>query len=182
MHPGIIIFDRIVSFVVGLLLLAAGVFTVLVYYRVDFAADLLDRVDLSQVDNIISNQWYPALLIATTVLCVLLGLWLITANSRPYSASRLGTGATVGGPIQVSVKAVLDAAAQSLESNPGIESVDTSAKQLNNRIRADIKLLLAAGTTPAQVAPLLAQMDQDLLDAGVKVDTRYRLHQAPVEH
>ena len=82
-------FDRLLVFVVGLLLLLAGLVPAALRWDIPYASDVVKRLDRPYLGQIPSESWYQTALIAAAIASLLLGLWFILANIRTRAFSNL---------------------------------------------------------------------------------------------
>jgi hypothetical protein len=183
MSRGVIAFDRFASFLVGIVLVAAGAFALV--WWLDLFSWLPQALNTSAVTDTTSQVWWPWVAGLVGAVLALLGLrWL--AGHLP--ASRVGEltlpGSGTQGKLRAAAAPVAKAAAGVLETAPGVRSV--SGRVLRERgqllarlgatieAEADLKTITSAAD---QVAADLARvLERDDLHCRVqlKVATRSR--------
>ena len=121
MSKGLAAFDRIILFLLGLVLLASGLLPILMHFNVDFANEAARWVDHDTWGNLAQQPWFFSLLIGLTIVSALLGLWFIIANSRPRHFNRVDSPASnEDGDIRMQMSNLSGGIASSMEVSPGL--------------------------------------------------------------
>ncbi len=169
MSRATIAFDRVVAFLAGLVLLAAGVVAIL--WWSDHLGSVPRKVDLGSFASVTGQPWWPWALGAAGVVLTLLGIRWLAAHLPDRGVRQVeleGSGAS--GRLVVDPTAVVSAAAEELARTPGVQSVrglmQRDRGQLVARFntsvdrRADLHLVgQAADTVTADLGRVLQRDD-----------------------
>lgn len=179
--------DRMAAFLVGLLLICAGVAGALWWQGTltTWFPGLSNRLDTSSVTDLTRQSWWPWAAGAAGVVLVLAGLrWLIGhLPSRGVSQLKL-PGSTSQGTLLAQVRPVAAAAAEALEQTPGVRSAKGSIReergQLVARLNATVEQqadLAAVAAAADRVSAQLAQvLQRDDLACQVNLTVARRDH------
>lgn len=176
--------DRIIVFVTGLALLAAGGWALSWLFEVEQARDLARYYDPQIYRDFLASQWYPVALVGVAAAALVCGLWLASANLRRRRFDRLLAAETpaVGG-ISVSTTRMARAVGETLTRVPGVESAPSVATI--DRGRKVLQWIITA--QPDVDVPMLtsaideARDDIEMALPGVDVHTRFLVHLRPVD-
>lgn len=161
--------DRIATFVLAVLLLAAGALGVLWWQGTCVA--LPRTVNLSPVTRVLSQSWWPWATGVAAVLLALLALrWLAAHLPHSGVGQLVLAGSGRKGRLVTDAGRAADAAAQRLESTLGVRSASGSVQrdrgQLVARLRATIEpdtdlvdVAAAADRVSAELAQMLGRED-----------------------
>ena len=75
-------FDRILLGLLGIILIALGVWPILIHFNVEFAKYLALWVDHDTWKSLADNDWWVWALAGGSALLLILGLWIVVANLR----------------------------------------------------------------------------------------------------
>ena len=75
-------FDRILLGLLGIILIALGVWPILIHFNVEFAKYLALWVDHDAWKTLADNDWWVWALAGGSALLLIVGLWLVVANLR----------------------------------------------------------------------------------------------------
>ncbi|WP_291313234.1 hypothetical protein [Corynebacterium sp. UBA2622] len=171
--------DRIVVLLTGLLLIAAGVIPVALYWRVPWLSEALLSYDRGQLASVPGQNWYATALIAALAALIILGLWFILANIRNRAFSNRGITPRDAdhGETVLNVQRIAEAACTQLEASPMVDKAASTVAMVGRRPTATFTVTADPGHSFADVARLLEQADEDFALAcpGVDIDTVYKL-------
>ena len=80
--------DRLILALLGIVLIALGVWPILIHFNVEFATYLAKWVDHDTWAGLPHQSWWVYALGAATIVLALLGLWLIISNLRHHLIHR----------------------------------------------------------------------------------------------
>ena len=83
-------FNRLVVFLLGLLLILAGLFPIAEYWQIPYLVDAADFVDRTRLIDLGYQDFYVTALIIGAVISAILGLWILLANIRSRAFSNRG--------------------------------------------------------------------------------------------
>ncbi len=172
-------FERFIFFILGVALLALGVFGVTLWLDIPEANDLADQINLTAVEGVEQHTGYEVALWVTAILGVLLGLWFLIANLRRRSFNKVPSDASnEDGTIDLSISQIASAVSSWIEKYPRVESV--SHKVAMDRKRPTVTWRVDAQPT-ADVAGLKQYLEETETDfrhavQNVDVDTRFLIH------
>lgn len=176
--------DRLVVLVVGLLVLAGGVYALLWAFEVPLANQLGEYYDGAALESFFTSQWYALALFGLALVSAAIGVSLLIANFRRHSFRSVSSsaGADVG-HISVSTTRLAATIGEQLQRNPDVTSVRTT--QRTDRGRPTITWAVNAhpDVRMPQLLEEIEQAESDLRLAlpGVDVDSRYLIQLRPVE-
>lgn len=183
MRRSTIAFDRFAAFVAAVVLLAAGAAAIIWWWGI--FSQVPDTVDLSGVQDLSAQPWWPWAVGIVGVVLVLLGLrWLFAhVPNRGVGELKL-PGSNGQGKLRASAGPVGKAAAVALEGVPGVRSshgtVIRERGQLVARLSATIdpgadlhRIATGADQVAADVGQVL-QRDDLRCQVQLKVATRAR--------
>ncbi|MGV8965769.1 MAG: hypothetical protein ACOH2F_05775 [Cellulomonas sp.] len=155
-------FDRVVTLVVAVILIAVGAAGIA--WWLDLITWLPAQIDPSPAQDTLSQPWWPWVAGAVGVVAVLVGLrWLIGhLPDRGVGDLKLA-GSLPGGRLRAAASPVARAAAQMLAGTPGVRSA--SGKVLRERGQL-VARLTATIETRADLNAIAAAADQVAADLG----------------
>lgn len=176
--------DRIIIFLVGLILITGGVWAVALYFDEAHAQWLADRVVEVPWSEATAQSWYPWAVGAGMVIAALAGIALIAANLSPRRFSRMRSEVSSDkGTIELSVAPIAHAAAEYLERSPRVEKV--AQKVAMDRQRPTVTFTIDA-LPNVDIDGLRAEVEETerLFRTAVKdldVDSTFLIHLAAVQ-
>lgn len=182
--------DRVIVFLVGLVLLAGGAAVVAWRLGVGFVHTAVDSVDVPRVASWPTDSWWPWAVGGAAAVAALLALWLLALNLSPLRVGRMpldrgghhrgrrgdgsedfDSGEQVEGSLSVDLDAVAGASAQVLDDVPGVRRV---THRVRRRIDVPTVELLAHTSARAELEPLrdaalanARSVDEALPETGV---------------
>ena len=163
--------DRFVAFVVAVALIAAGVFAVL-WWRGVFP-EAPPSLHLTGVRGTLDQPWWPWVAGLVGALAVLLGLrWMLGhIPDRGVGLLKL-PGSNSEGRLSAEAGSVAKAAAEALESVPGIRSSSGRVLRERGQVVAHLSATIAVTTDLMEVAAAADQVAQDLASVLGRADLR----------
>lgn len=171
------VWDRILCFLFGLILLAGGLWLALFYFDIPWLeenAKLPDLVDLSTLENVnAEDSGYQITLAAVAIIGLLLGLWIIWANLRPNRVRRVSISE---GNATVGLNDVIDMACSDLADIDGVISTRWRVFEDSGDKLARMTITAEAGALP-KLDKAMQQAERDIRAAVPEVEfaTEYLL-------
>lgn len=176
--------DRIVVFLLGLVLLLGGIWTIGLYFDVPLAQRMADHIDFPAWRAAQQQGWFDALLAGLLVISALLGVGLIAANLRPYRIGRVPSPASgPDGYIDINLSMLADGVAAEIGRHPRVDTVQHEVREMWGRRTMTWTVRARPGVDVPALRHVLEKAEQDVRAAlpGLDVDTVYRIHLYPVE-
>ena len=122
-------FDRLLVFILGILLLCFGFIPLTYFWDIPYVSEWTQQVDPAVIGNLPYRSWYNTALIVGAVVLGIVGLWAVIANvrSRGFSTREITAADAEHGTTEINVKRVAEAACHHLATNPMINSTKTDA-------------------------------------------------------
>lgn len=118
-------FDRILLGLLGIVLIALGVWPILIHFNVEFAKYLALWVDHDAWKSLADNDWWVWALAGGSALLLILGLWIVVANLRHRRFNYVESASSNDkGSITTSMNAIAGAVAQDLDGVKGVDHVE----------------------------------------------------------
>ena len=129
--------DRLLLIVLGLALVAIAVLAVLWQIGMSWLPDTLST---TQVQDVLTQSWWPWALGAASVLLILLGLWLLLGHvpKRGPGTVRLSPSGP-GGRVEADLRSVASAVAGDFESRAPVHGVDATTERLNGVALVEVR-------------------------------------------
>lgn len=171
--------NRIVAFLAGAVLIAAGLAPAALYWDIPVVSGAVARVDRARLADLPDQPWFFPAAVAALVLLLALGLWLILANirSRAFDNRAAELAGPRAGSTVVNVKRVGDAACAALASHPLITRAACRVAYVGARPTATFTVVPDPALPLAEVAGLVEAADAQFADAleGVDLHTVYKV-------
>ena len=171
MSRGVIAFDRFASFLVGIVLVAAGAFALV--WWLDLFSWLPRALNTSPVTDAISRPWWPWVAGLVGAVLVLLGLrWLAghLPSSRVGELTLPGSGRQ--GKLRAAATPVAKNAAEVLEGTPGVRSVSGRMLRERGQLVARLDATIEAGADLQAITSAADQVAADLAKVLERDDLR----------
>ncbi|GAB2501656.1 hypothetical protein CATRI_01940 [Corynebacterium atrinae] len=182
MNPRIALVDRILVFLLGVVIVLGGLWAIGLFFNVPLAQGLADNINFAAWRSAPDQRWFNAVLTLILVFSAAFGGWLIALNLRRYRVSRVySPSSSPAGDIEINLATLATAIAHELEADSRIDSVD----HVVSRNFGQTIMTLTVWTTPsvdmAELSSHLRSTEGDLRAAlpGIDVITRYRVHLRP---
>ncbi|MEZ2121706.1 alkaline shock response membrane anchor protein AmaP [Corynebacterium sp. CCM 9203] len=179
MSHGLAFVDRLLVFIIGLLLTLLGAWSIALFFDVEQAERITAYADQEMWRNAADQAWYLWALIVTVAAGIIIGLWLIIVNVRRRSVSVVTSVASTDmGDISFHLGNLADAVAFSIDAAPGVSRV-------RRRVAVDRGLTTMEFTIDADpdcsvpgIYKAVEQAERDLRDAvrDREIATSYRIH------
>ncbi|MEV6411359.1 hypothetical protein [Kribbella sp. NPDC051718] len=138
MGRGLIALDRVVAFVLGVLLLAGG--AAALAWRYDVFADAPSKVRVTDAPTVVAEDWWPWATGAVGVVLVLLALtWLLRHIPRRRINRLALDGSSAEGRLSADVDSAVGAAAQVLAADPAVRSCSGHLVTDRGEVVAELK-------------------------------------------
>lgn len=174
MSRGIVGLDRLVTALIGLVLVAAGVLAIGWFY--DWWSWLPDEVSSASALRTTGRVWWPWVMGAAAVLLVLLGLrWLLahSAGRRVSSLQLPGSGS--GGRLAVDAGSAVSAACSELAARHDVRSAKGLVRRDRGQLVVDISATLEPRTDLTGVAAAADQAATALANSLERPDVHCRV-------
>ena len=171
--------DRLILALLGIVLIALGVWPILIHFNVEFATYLAKWVDHDTWACLPEQSWWVYALAAATVVMALVGLWLIIANLRQRRFNTVHSDASnEDGSIKTSMNAIAGAVADTLATVDGVEKVSRLVAYDRARPTLQYEILADPETPILRIKDAIEVNDQDFRAAfpDADVDTTYKVH------
>ncbi|MCG7279033.1 alkaline shock response membrane anchor protein AmaP [Corynebacterium imitans] len=172
-------FDRLVVFLTGLLLLAAGLVPVAYYWEIPYVSEYLNRFDRESLGYVPDESWYRNALIAAFVVLLVLGAWFFLANirSRAFSTRDILTADSQHGESTINVARVASAACEFLEKSEMINQAKSKVAVVGNRPTARFTVTADPSYSYEDLTRFLEAADEDfrLANHTMEIDTVWEL-------
>ena len=173
-------FDRLIVFLLGLLLLAAGLAPAAMYWDIPYVSDFVDRLDRSKVTDLPHYNWYETALVITAIVLFLLGLWIILANirSRAFSNRAITVADPAHGDTVINVQKVADAACHALQLHDDIQKAECKVATVGERPTVTFTVTADPAYNLNDIIDTLEQANEDFRVANhtMDIDTVWQLH------
>lgn len=173
--------DRVVTAVLGVAFIAAGVLVLGWYYT--WWSGMPDVIDNETALRITNTSWWPWTLAAAAVVLLLLGLrWLLAHTpGRRVSELRL-PGSGSGGRLEVDASSAVKAACSELQERSDVRSAQGVVRRDRGQLLIDIRATLEPRTDLRQIAgavddtatTLVESLERPDLYCSVRLDVARR--------
>ncbi len=167
--------DRLVTVLVGLLLVGVGVLAVV--WRYEWWSVLATRTDTSAAISATERAWWPWALLALGVVLCLAGLrWLFAHLPAPAGAPLNLRGTSKQGRLSFDAGRVAATAAEELAASAGVRSARGRIKRDRGQLLVDIRATTEVGTDLGQVAAAVDRVVGDVARVTGREDLYSRVH------
>lgn len=176
--------DRVMVFLLGLLLLLGGIWTIGLYLDVPAAQRLADFIDFPAWRTAQQERWFDALLAGILAVSALIGVWLISVNLRRYRIGRMSSPASgPDGYIDINLAMLAEGVAAEIGRHPRVDTVQHQVREMWGRPTMTWTVRAWPGVDVPALRRVLEDAERDVRAAvpGIDVDTVYRIHLYPVE-
>ncbi|STC69610.1 hypothetical protein [Corynebacterium pilosum] len=184
MKTSLAVIDRLTIFLVGVLLLVAGLVPAGLFFDIPYVSDWLRGIDRSVLTDTADSGWYIWALIALAALLIIGGVSMMVNNLRGRGFSkREVTGEDDPGTTTIHLAKFAQAIGNYLCQNEAINKVDTSVATIGKRPTITFTLDTDPSADLQAIVDLIDGMEVDLRDAveDMDIDTVYKLHLSRVE-
>nr|VDG62304.1 Uncharacterised protein [Streptococcus thermophilus] len=173
-------FDRLIIFLLGLLLLLGGLIPAALYWNIPYISDFVRDINRSLIADVPGMNWYTAALVAALIASVILGLWMILPNirSRGFNNRAIATANPTMGDTRVNVARLAQAACNYAESTELINTASQSVSYVGQRPTATFTITANPEFDFETIVAYVEQIDADFRDAvdTMDIDTVFKLH------
>lgn len=171
--------DRLIIFLLGLLLLLGGLIPAALYWDIPYVSDVVREFNRSMIADVPGMNWYTGALIATLILSIILGLWMILPNirSRGFSNRTLVPEQPELGETRVNVARIAQAACTHAESTDLITKATQNVAFVGDRPTATFTITANPQFDFETIVSYVEQIDADFRDAvdTMDIDTVFKL-------
>lgn len=164
------VFDRLLTALVAIVLLAGAALVIGYGVHAPMARDAATRIDAEAFGRAPDWPWWSLALGAAGVVAVLVGAWLLLLHLRPKSVRAVSTE-HVGA---VDLARLADAAAADLAKHPAVQSAKAATRTAAGRPVVRISAQVPATTTPALIRALSLRCADDVRRAA-DADVEFQL-------
>lgn len=180
MTKGLAFFDRLITFLTGLLLLLAGLLPAAYYWDIPYVSDWLNQYNRANLTEVPFASWYKTALIIAALVLFLLGLWFILANirSRAFSNREIAAADPTHGDTVINVQRVAEAACDSLAQSEAISKAACKVAMVGKRPTATFTVTAnpAYSFDDAIAAIEAANEDFRIANHTMEIDTVWKMH------
>lgn len=165
-------FNRLVLFLLSLLLIAAGLFPVAEYWQIPYLVDAADYLDRTRLIDLAYQDHYVTALIIGAVVAAILGLWILLANirSRAFSNRGILPADPEHGETVINVQRVAEAACSSLEDANEIRRASSKVAMVGQRPTATFTVFANPEYPLDDAVRIIEAADQDFRMANHTMD------------
>lgn len=172
-------FNRLAVFLLGVLLILAGLFPIAEYWQIPYLVDAADFLDRTRLIDLGNQDHYVAALIIGTVVAAILGLWILLANirSRAFSNRGILPADPEHGETTINVQRVSEAACTSLEHANEIRRASCRVAMVGQRPTATFTVVANPEYPLDEAVRIIEAADQDFRMANhtMEIDTVWKL-------
>lgn len=173
-------FNRLITFLLGLLLIAAALVPIAEYWEIPYLSEGVRQLNRERLTNLTYQDWYTTALIAATALLGILGLWILLANirSRAFSNRQIVPADPAHGETVINVQRVSDAACDALQSLDEVNNASSRVAMVGKRPTATFTVTANPAYSLEEAVRVLEAADQDFRMANhtMEIDTVWKLH------
>lgn len=174
-------FDRLLVFLLGLVLLLAGLVPAALYWNIPYVSDFVGQFNRRGLLEVASLPWYNTALLITAIIAFILGLWILLANirSRAFSNRAIAPADPAHGETVINVQRLSDAACDALvKRNDAIAKADAKVAMVGQRPTATFTVTANPAYSFNDVIVILENANDDfrLANDTMEIDTVWQLH------
>lgn len=173
-------FDRFIVFLIGLLLLLAGLLPAAMYWDIPYVSEYVNRLNRGELTELPNYTWYINALIATAVVLFLLGLWFVLANirSRAFSNRAIEAADPEHGETVINVQRLGDAACAALTQSEAVQKADCRVAVERERPTATFTVTADPAYSMDDLIDIVERANEDFRVANhtMEIDTVWKLH------
>lgn len=173
-------FDRLIVFLLGLLMLLGGLIPAALYWDIPYLSDVVERFNRSMIADVPGMNWYTGALIAALVASLILGFWMILPNirNRAFNNRAVLPSHPELGDTQVNVARVAQAACDHAEQTDIVTKATQSVAFIGQRPTATFTITADPEFEFETILAYVEQIDADFRDAvdTMDIDTVFKLH------
>lgn len=173
-------FDRLIIFLLGVLLLLGGLIPAALYWDIPYVSEYVRGVNRSLLTDAPGMNWYTAALVGTMIGSIILGLWMIMPNirNRAFNNRFIAPAVPDLGETRINVARVAQAACNHAEQSEIVSSAKQSVAFVGDRPTATFTVTASPNYDLETVVAFVEQIDADFRDAvdTMDIDTVFKLH------
>ena len=174
MSRAVIVIDRIAILLVGLVLLAGGVYALGWWYG--DVVDLPERLQSTTVESITEQRWWPLALGLSGIVLVIVGLrWLGAHIPNRATPTLRMSGSDSTGKLTVSSQAVADAAASEFKQTVGVDSVRARLIRDRGQTVLTMRGMISADADLSVVGRAADSLSSNVIQVTGRDDLRCRI-------
>lgn len=170
---------RTLFIILGLVLIALGVWPVLLHFDVGPIVELTRWVDHGIWAALPTHAWWPWALGAAAVLCTILAFWIIVATFKVHRINKVSSEASNDdGSIALQMNPIIGGIASFMENPEGVEKVERRVAWDRGHQQATFVIQAKPETPFADLVALAEQTERDFRAAfpDSDLETVYKLH------
>ena len=173
-------FDRLIIFLLGLVLVAGGLVPVGLYWEIPYLSPFVRTLNRSALMDVPGMDWYGIALIGALVVSLVLALLLILPNirSRSFSNRTLMPAQPELGNTRINVARVAQAACNHAEDTSFVSKATQTVAYVGQRPTVTFTINANPNVELDTIISFAEQMDTDFRDAvdTMDIDTVFKLH------
>lgn len=173
-------FDRLIIFLLGLLLLVGGLIPAALYWDIPYVSEYVRGINRSLLTDVPGMNWYTGALVGTLIGALILGLWIIMPNirNRSFNSRFIEPEQPELGETRINVARIAQAACAHAEQTEIVNSAKPSVAIVGDRPTATFTVTANPDFPLETVVVYVEQMDADFRDAvdTMDIDTVFKLH------
>lgn len=173
-------FDRLITFLLGLLLICVGLVPIAEYWDIPYLSDWVEDLNRPWLTEFAYEDWYINALIAASIVLGILGLWILLANlrSRAFSNRGILPADPEHGETIVNVQRVSDAACDALERLDEVAQAKCRVAMVGQRPTATFMVTANPNYPLEDAIRVVEAADQDFRVANhtMEIDTVWKLN------
>lgn len=180
MTKGLAAFDRVIVFILGLLLLLGGLIPAALYWDIPYVSEFLhDNFNRAELTEFPGRSGYETGLIIAAIIAFLLGLWFIVANirSRAFSNREITAADTAHGETIINVQRVAEAACAALQTYEPIARAESRVAMVGDRPTATFTVTANPAYELDEAIAAIEAANEDFRVANhtMEIDTVWKL-------
>lgn len=172
-------FDRLIVFLLGLSLIAAGLIPIAEYWDIPYLSDAAEYIDRARLTDLSDQSAYITALVICAIVSAILALWVLLANirSRAFSNRGIVPADPEHGETVVNVQRVAEAACTTLEHTDKIRRATSKVAMVRKRPTATFTVVANPDYPLEEAARVLEAADEDfrLANHTMDIDTVWKL-------
>ena len=173
-------FDRVLVFVFGVLLIAAGLIPTALYFDIPYVSDVVESYDRNQLGTLPAQPWFPFALVGGFIVSLILGIWIVAANlaSRSFSTKSVVPAQPDHGDTVLNVQRIAQAACDYMASTGIVAGAQSSVAMVGRRPTVTFTVTADPPYSLRESIDYLESADRDFAEAcgAMDIDTVYKLH------
>lgn len=173
-------FDRLIIFLLGVLLLVGGLVPAALYWEIPYVSEYVRGVNRSLLTDVPGMNWYATALICALIGTIIVGMWLIMPNirNRGFNNRFITPAHEDQGETRINVARVAQAACKHAEQSELVTSAKQSVAYVRDRPTATFTITANPNFDMDSIVAYVEQVDADFRDAldTMDIDTVFKLH------